>query len=82
MSDADRQDALNHAPEWDVIMTTGELFPELAPLAIRKITAPVLLLSGEKSYRFLGLIDEELERLLPHNRRIIFRGATHRMWFE
>jgi hypothetical protein len=64
------------------MMTTGELFPVLEPQAVRKITAPVLLLSGEKSYRFLGLIDEELTRLLPHARQIILHGATHRMWFE
>lgn len=76
------QDMLDHAHEWDVMMTTGELFPVLEPQAVRKITAPVLLLSGEKSYRFLGLIDEELTRLLPHARQIILRGATHRMWFE
>jgi pimeloyl-ACP methyl ester carboxylesterase len=82
MPEAARQDMVNHANEWDIMMTTGELFPALEPPAVRKIAAPALLLSGEKSYRFLGLIDEELARLLPHNRRIILRGATHRMWFE
>ena len=76
------RDMLNHAREWDVMMTSGELFPVLEPQAVRKITAPALLLSGEKSYRFLGLIDEELTHLLPHARRIILHGATHRMWFE
>lgn len=82
MPDAARQDMLNHAHEWDVMMTRGELFPELDPQAVRNTTATVLLLSGQKSYGFLGLIDEELERLLPHNRRIVLQGATHRMWFE
>jgi non-heme chloroperoxidase len=82
MPAAARQDALNHAHEWDVMMTTGSLFPELDPEAVRKIAAPALLLSGENSYGFLKLIDEELERLLPHSRRIVLRGATHRMWFE
>ena len=43
---------------------------------------PVLLLSGEKSYRFLGLIAEELEHLLAAGRRIVLSGASHRMWFE
>lgn len=76
------KDMLDHAHEWDVMMTTGELFPALEPQAIRAISAPTLLLSGEKSYRFLGLIDEELTRLLPHARQIILRDATHRMWFE
>lgn len=82
MPEEARQDILNHAREWDVMMTTGELFPVIEPQAVRAITAPVLLLSGEKSYSFLGLIDEELTRLLPHARQIILRGATHRMWFE
>lgn len=82
MPESARQDMLNHAREWDVMMTTGELFPELSPQNVRKISAPALLLSGESSYRFLGLIDEELERLLPHARRIILHGASHRMWYE
>jgi pimeloyl-ACP methyl ester carboxylesterase len=82
MPEAARHDVLSHAREWDVMMTTGELFPVIEPQAVRRITAPVLLLSGEKSYGFLGLIDEELNRLLPHARRTILRGATHRMWFE
>jgi non-heme chloroperoxidase len=82
MPESARHDVLNHAREWDVMMTTGELFPVIEPQAVRKITKPVLLLSGEKSYRFLGLIDEELTRLLPHARRTILHGATHRMWFE
>jgi len=82
MPAATRQDALNHAHEWDVMMTTGSLFPELDADAVRHITTPALLLSGENSYGFLKLIDEELERLLPHSRRVILRGATHRMWHE
>jgi pimeloyl-ACP methyl ester carboxylesterase len=80
--DAARQDMLNRAHEWDIMMTTGKLFPDWGPQAVRKIAAPALLLSGEKSDRFLALIDEELARLLPHNHRIILLGATHRMWFE
>jgi pimeloyl-ACP methyl ester carboxylesterase len=64
------------------MMTAGELFPDLDPQAVRKIAAPALLLCGEKSYRFLALIDEKLARRLRHNRRIILHGATHRMWFE
>lgn len=82
MPDDAHQDMLDHAHEWDVMMTTGELFPVLEPQAVRKITVPTLLLSGEKSYRFLGLIDQELTRLLPHVRQIVLHGATHRMWFE
>jgi esterase len=82
MSASARKGTLKDVREWDVMMTTGVVFPTLDPQAVRNIRAPVLLLSGEKSYPFLGLIDEELARLLPHNRRIILPGVTHQMWFE
>jgi pimeloyl-ACP methyl ester carboxylesterase len=77
-----RQETLSNVHEWEVMMTTGELFPELDPEAVRKIRMPLLLLSGEKSYGFLGLIDKELQHLLPAGRRIVLPGASHRMWFE
>lgn len=80
--EAARQEALANVHEWDVMMTTGELFCNLDPQAVRKIHAPALLLSGEKSYPFLKLIDEELQRLLPDNQRLVMCGATHGMWFE
>src|SRR5215472_6799354 len=69
MSKAAHEETLKNVREWDVMMTTGESFPDLDPQAVRSIHAPVLLLSGEKSHPFLGLIDEELARLLPDNRR-------------
>lgn len=82
MPDSARQETLRDAREWDVMMTKGTLFPDIKPDAIRGIKVPVLLLSGEKSYAFLSLIDEELARLLPNNQRIIVRGAGHQMWFQ
>jgi pimeloyl-ACP methyl ester carboxylesterase len=77
-----RQDSIDHAHEWDIMMTTGILFPELDPAVVRHIQAPALLLSGANSYRFLGIIDVEVARLLPNARRIVLPGATHRMWYE
>ena len=63
-------------------MTTGILFPDIEPATIRKITAPVLLLSGAKSYPFLGLITEELARLLPNRESIVLPDAGHQMWYQ
>ncbi len=77
-----RQDALRNAGEWDAMLTSGELFPTLEPSAVRAIHAPVLLLSGELSYPFLGLIDEELLHLLPDARRVVVPQAGHQMWIE
>jgi pimeloyl-ACP methyl ester carboxylesterase len=80
MSQASRDETLRDAHEWDVMMTTGTLFPEIEPGSIRKISVPVLLLSGGKSYPFLGLIDERLSQLLPVNERVGFPDTGHQMW--
>jgi pimeloyl-ACP methyl ester carboxylesterase len=82
MSGSARQETLRDAREWDAIMTTGTLFPDIEPEAIRGVKAPVLILSGQKSYSFLRLIDDELARLLPNNQRIILQGAGHQMWLQ
>jgi pimeloyl-ACP methyl ester carboxylesterase len=42
----------------------------------------VLLLSGAKSYQFLGLITEELARLLPNRETIVLPDAGHQMWYQ
>lgn len=77
-----RQDTLKNAHEWDVMLTEGELFPDLKSEEVKKIKAPTLLLSGDKTFEFLKLIDEELGRLLPNNHRIVLSGATHHMFYE
>jgi pimeloyl-ACP methyl ester carboxylesterase len=80
MSQASRNETLSDAHEWDVMMTTGTLFPDLDPAPVKKISAPVLLLSGGKSYPFLTLIDERLSQLLPFNQHIVFPDCGHQMW--
>jgi pimeloyl-ACP methyl ester carboxylesterase len=82
MPESAREDTLRDAHEWDVMMTTGILFPNIEPPTIRRITAPVLLLSGAKSYQFLGLITEELARLLPNRETIVLPDAGHQMWYQ
>ncbi|MEO7207342.1 MAG: alpha/beta hydrolase [Steroidobacteraceae bacterium] len=82
MVPSSRADTMKDAREWDVMMTRGTLFPELAPSAIHAIHVPMLIMSGGKSYAFLGLIDSELAKLLPDNRRIIFQDAGHQMWMQ
>jgi non-heme chloroperoxidase len=82
MPEPARQETLRDAHEWDVMMTTGVLFPAIEPLMIRRITAPVLLLSGAKSYPFLRLVTEELGRLIPNSESIVLPDAGHQMWYE
>jgi len=82
MPEPSRKQTLLDAHEWDVMMTSGTLFPEIQPQKIRKIKAPTLLLSGAQSYPFLALINEELARLLPNRENIVFPDAGHQMWYQ
>jgi pimeloyl-ACP methyl ester carboxylesterase len=81
-SDADKAATMKDAHEWDVIFAGGELFPEIRPAEVASIAAPTLILSGGKSYPFLGLIDQALVALLPRARHIVFPDATHQMWLQ
>lgn len=80
MSTEARAETVKDAREWEVMMTSGTLFPDITIDDIRRIKVPTLLMSGDKSYPFLGLVDRELERTLPHVRRIHFVDTGHQMW--
>jgi len=82
MSQSSRDHTLQDAREWDVMMTSGTLFPAITPQEVQRISAPVLLLIGAKSYPFLGVIGRELARLLPKNKTIVFPDAGHQMWLQ
>ena len=71
MSQSSRDQTLRDAHEWDVMMTTGTLFPAITPQAVQRISVPVLILMGAKSYPFLGVIGRELEHLLPKSKTIV-----------
>lgn len=82
MSISNKTDTLRDAHEWDVMMTTGTLFPEIAPDTVRSIRVPILLMSGAKSYPFLALTDAELAALLPDVHRVVFDDSGHQMWLK
>jgi hypothetical protein len=60
------------------MMTSGQLFPEIDAAALRKISVPVLVMSGGVSYPFLQYIDQQLVRLIPGARSIVYPEAGHR----
>lgn len=82
MSQSSRDRTLQDAHEWDVMMTTGTLFPAITRQAVQRISAPVLILMGANSYPFLGVIGRELARLLPRSEAIVFPDAGHQMWLQ
>jgi hypothetical protein len=65
VSQADRTATLRAAHKWDLMMTSGQLFPEIDAAALRKISVPVLVMSDGISYPFLQYIDQQLVRLIP-----------------
>ena len=75
-------DTLRDAHEWDVMMTSGTLFPVITSQQVRNIKTPALILSGGQSYPFLSLIDQELGHLLPHSQSITYPDAGHQMWLQ
>lgn len=82
MSRSSREQALRDGHEWDVMMTTGTLFPTITPSEVKKISAPILMMQGAKSYPFLILIEQELGRLLPKSRTVVYPDAGHQMWMQ
>jgi pimeloyl-ACP methyl ester carboxylesterase len=79
-----RKRLLRNAQELEGLVTSENMYPPLDRDAVRKIAAPTLLLSGEKSQPSQKSIDKELERLLPEKarQRVIIRDADHGMWFQ
>jgi pimeloyl-ACP methyl ester carboxylesterase len=75
---------LRNARELEALVSGDDMYPALDRDAVRKIAAPTLLMSGEKSAPSHQLTDDELERLLPEKtrRRVVIPGADHGMWFQ
>jgi len=82
MPQSDRDNTLRDAHEWDVMMTAGTLFPAITPQVVQRISSPVLILLGAKTYPFLELIGRDLATLLPKSRKIVFPDAGHQMWLQ
>ena len=73
---------LANAAEWRALTQSKDAFPRFSPAATRRVAAPTLLLSGERTLELHKVIDRELQRVLPHAERIILPGASHEMWNE
>src|SRR6185436_5101326 len=73
---------LENALEWRALTRSRDAFPDLPLDAVRRIKAPTLLLSGERSLALHGLLDRQLAGLLPRSERVVIPNATHEMWNE
>ncbi len=73
---------LQNAPEWRALTQSKDAFPDLPLAAVKRIEAPTLLLSGQRSLALHRVIDKQLERLLPRAEQVILVNATTKMWNE
>lgn len=60
----------------------GAGFPPLADDDVRGVTAPTLLLNGERSPALFRRLTERLHELLPNAQRLAIPAASHRMHEE
>lgn len=81
-SSSSKQATMMDAHEWTVMMTDGTFFPRIDPAAIGRIKAPVLIITGGKTYPFLQVIDRELARLIPRSKHFILPRDGHQMWYQ
>jgi len=75
---------LRNAEELRALVRSDDMYPPLDRAIVRKIAAPTLLLSGEKSTPSLKSASTELEQLLPEKLRkhVVIASADHGMWFQ
>jgi pimeloyl-ACP methyl ester carboxylesterase len=71
---------LENAREWKALTASKDAFPNVAASAVKGVKTPVLLLSGERSLALHGVIDRQLEKVLPRCERVVIPDATHQMW--
>jgi pimeloyl-ACP methyl ester carboxylesterase/leucyl aminopeptidase (aminopeptidase T) len=68
---------LQNIHEWGAITTSIDPFPRVEPAAARSIGAPILMISGGRSYPLFRLVDDALEQHLTTGRRHIVVDGTH-----
>ena len=68
---------LGNLREWEALTTSSDAFPHVSRDQIGRLTMPVLMLSGGKTYPMLRLTDAALERSLSDGRRHVVPNGTH-----
>ena len=71
-----------NTPELKVILFTKNVFPPVTCDDLKKIKAPVLLLTGDRSPLFFISITDELNRCLSNRERVTLPNSSHGLEFE
>lgn len=76
-----RQGWRDNLLEWRALTTSRDAFPVLSLRDLKRIKAPTLLLSGERTLNIHKFVDGELVPVLGAE-RVIIPNASHDMWGE
>ena len=68
--------------EWQALTTSRDAFPALSREDVKRIKAPALMLSGERTLNIHKFVDDELRPLLLTGERVVISNASHDMWSE
>jgi pimeloyl-ACP methyl ester carboxylesterase len=68
--------------EWEALMISPDAFPNVPRDRVRTLSAPLLLLTGDRTLPIHRAVNDEFEKLLPDGRRVTFKDCGHNMWTE
>lgn len=78
-----RDEMFRNVKEWQALAASSDVFPMVDVEKVKKFAIPTLLLSGAlNAGQSEDLIDGELARLLPNNKRVIIEKAGHEMFVD
>ena len=80
--EAQRKYWIGNLPEWQALTTSRDAFPALSREDVKRIKAPALMLSGERTLNIHKFVDGELQPLLLNGERVVISNASHDMWGE
>lgn len=76
-------DFSDNVKEWEALAISSDAFPMIDFAKVKNLNIPTLLLSGSlNAGNFNDLIDGQLARLIPNNRRTIIENAGHEMFLD
>jgi pimeloyl-ACP methyl ester carboxylesterase len=79
---AQRDYWMSNLQEWQALTMSRDANPPLSRERVRRIKAPVFMLSGGQTMNILKFVDSELQPLLTKVERLVIPNATHDMWSE
>ena len=80
--EAQRKYWMGNLKEWQALTTSRDAFPALSREDVKRIKAPALMLSGERTLNIHKFVDDELQPLLLNGERVMISNASHDMWSE